>query len=118
MNVNDGEEKLSGTFSAQEPFRHVHLRLRQPQPADRHHVQEQLRHDHQEDPRRLRRLQSADCGDNTILVKVQINKDDLAAGELHAGASVTAKIHCGRASLGYCWFKDVINFFHRMWFKL
>ena len=55
---------------------------------------------------------------NTILVNVRIHKDDLTPGELHAGASVTAKIHCGRATLGYCWFHDVINFFHRLWFKL
>ena len=55
---------------------------------------------------------------NSILVKVQINKDDLTAGELHPGATVTAKIHCGRASLGYCWFHDLIGYFQRMWFKV
>ena len=55
---------------------------------------------------------------NTILIKVKIDKADLPGGELHPGASVTAKILCGRASLGYCWFRDVVNFFHHLWFKL
>jgi hypothetical protein len=29
---------------------------------------------------------------------------------LHPGAAVTAKIHCGRAAVGYVWLVDVIHF--------
>ena len=38
---------------------------------------------------------------------------------LRPGADVMAKIYCGRRSLGYVWFHDVINFIHsRVLFKL
>ena len=54
---------------------------------------------------------------NTVLVKVAINKEDL--DYLRPGADVMAKIHCGKRSLGYVWFHDVINFIHsRVLFKL
>jgi len=43
---------------------------------------------------------------NTVLVKVAIDKNDLA--DPFPGASVTAKIYCGRASLGYVWLHDLI----------
>ena len=52
------------------------------------------------------------------MVKVRINKDDLAAGELHPGASVTAKIHCGRASIGYVWFHSLISAVQKGLFKI
>ena len=44
---------------------------------------------------------------NTILVRVQINRDELP--ELHDQTTVTARISCGRRSLGYTWFCDVIE---------
>lgn len=44
---------------------------------------------------------------NTILVRVQINRDELP--ELHDQTTVTARIACGRRSLGYTWFCDVIE---------
>ena len=54
---------------------------------------------------------------NTVMVKVAINKADL--DYLRPGADVMAKIHCGRRSMGYVWFHDVINFIHsRVLFKL
>lgn len=54
---------------------------------------------------------------NTVLVRVAIDKNDL--DYLRPGADVMAKIHCGRRSLGYVWFHDVINFIHsRVLFKL
>ncbi len=39
-----------------------------------------------------------------------INKDDLDPEVLTKGAGVSAKIDCGRRSLGYSWFHDVIEF--------
>jgi hypothetical protein len=56
---------------------------------------------------------------NTVLVKISINKDDLPVTELRPGASVTAKINCGKRSLGYVWFHDVVNFVQsKVLFKL
>jgi multidrug efflux pump subunit AcrA (membrane-fusion protein) len=45
---------------------------------------------------------------NIVLVKVAIDKERLTA--LRPGADVTAKVHCGRRSLGYTLFHDVIAF--------
>ena len=45
---------------------------------------------------------------NTVLVRVAINKQDLT--ELRPGVAVTAKVYCGRRSLGYVWFHDLIAF--------
>ena len=45
-----------------------------------------------------------------VLVRVAIDKDDIAATDRQTGKSVTAKIDCGRASLGYVIFHDVIAF--------
>jgi multidrug efflux pump subunit AcrA (membrane-fusion protein) len=44
---------------------------------------------------------------NTVLVRVAVNKDELPP--LHDQTTVTAKLHCGRASLGYAWFCDLIE---------
>jgi hypothetical protein len=45
---------------------------------------------------------------NTVLVKVAIDKNELP--QLRPGATVIAKVHCGRRSIGYAWFHDVIEF--------
>ena len=45
---------------------------------------------------------------NVVLIQVDINKDDLAYRR--PGAQVTAKVDCGRASIGYVWFHDLISF--------
>ena len=45
---------------------------------------------------------------NTVLIKVAVNKDELP--QLRPGASVVAKLHCGRESIGYVWFHDLIEF--------
>jgi hypothetical protein len=37
---------------------------------------------------------------------------------LRPGATVTAKVHCGRASLGFVWFHDAIAWIQRMWFTI
>jgi len=58
---------------------------------------------------------------NTVLVRVALDdKTKTELGEkLSQGAGVTAKIHCGRRSLGYVWFHDLIAFVQsRVLFKL
>ncbi len=47
---------------------------------------------------------------NTVILRVAINKDDIA-DDLRDGAEVTTKVHCGRASIGYVWLHDLISFF-------
>jgi hypothetical protein len=47
---------------------------------------------------------------NTVLVRVTIDPDEHEKEELGAGASVTARIACGKRSLGYVWFHDVLSF--------
>ena len=55
---------------------------------------------------------------NTVLIKVAINKADVT-DDLRPGATVTAKIHCGRRSLGYVWFHDLMAFIQsRILFRL
>ena len=44
---------------------------------------------------------------NTVLVRVAVEKSELPP--LHDQTSVTAKLHCGRTSLGYAWFCDLIE---------
>jgi len=46
---------------------------------------------------------------NTVLIRVAVDKADLAS-DLRPGAAITAKVHVGRASLGYVWFHDLISF--------
>jgi hypothetical protein len=47
---------------------------------------------------------------NTVLVRVTIDPERHEKEELGAGASVTARIFCGKRSLGYVWFHDVLSF--------
>jgi multidrug efflux pump subunit AcrA (membrane-fusion protein) len=50
---------------------------------------------------------------NTVLIKVAIDKSqfqDLRSGVITPGAAVTAKVHCGRSSLGFKWFHQVWSF--------
>jgi len=47
---------------------------------------------------------------NTVLVRVTIDPGRHEKEELGAGASVTARIACGRRSLGYVWLHDVLAF--------
>lgn len=44
---------------------------------------------------------------NTILVRVEVDRDALP--HLHDQTSVTAKLYCGKRSLGYTWFCDLIE---------
>jgi len=57
---------------------------------------------------------------NTVLVRVTIDPTRHEKEELGAGASVTARIACGRRPLGYVWFHDLLAFiqtqvFFRLW---
>lgn len=45
---------------------------------------------------------------NTVLIRVAINKEDVP--NRRNGAVVTAKVYCGRTSLGYAWFHDLVSF--------
>ena len=45
---------------------------------------------------------------NTVLIKVAINKEELP--DLRPGATVTAKVYCGRRALGYVLLDDLISF--------
>ena len=47
---------------------------------------------------------------NTVLVRVMIDPERHEKEELGTGASVTARIACGKRSLGYVWFHDVLSF--------
>ena len=47
---------------------------------------------------------------NTVLVRVTIDPSRHEKEELGAGASVTARINCGKRPLGYVWFHDVLSF--------
>jgi len=47
---------------------------------------------------------------NTVLVRVTIDPSRHEKEELGAGASVTARVACGKRSLGYVWFHDVLSF--------
>ncbi|HTQ39943.1 MAG TPA: HlyD family efflux transporter periplasmic adaptor subunit [Pirellulales bacterium] len=47
---------------------------------------------------------------NTVRLLVSINKADLNPEVLIKGAGVSAKVDCGRRSLGYVWFHDVFEF--------
>lgn len=47
---------------------------------------------------------------NIVLVRVKINRDDLNLDAMRPDAAVSAKINCGRRSLGYVWFHDVFEF--------
>jgi hypothetical protein len=44
---------------------------------------------------------------NTVLVRVEVDKEQLPP--LHDQTTVTAKLHCGRTSVGYAWFCDLIE---------
>jgi multidrug efflux pump subunit AcrA (membrane-fusion protein) len=37
---------------------------------------------------------------------------------LRPGAGATAKVHCGRAAIGYVWFHDAVAWVQRMWFTI
>jgi hypothetical protein len=44
---------------------------------------------------------------NTVLVRVAVNKEELP--HLHDQTTVTARLYCGRRSIGFVWFCDLIE---------
>lgn len=55
-----------------------------------------------------RRAEVRDDEGNTVLLRIAVDRN--AVRDLRPGAEVTARINCGRKSLGYVWFHDVIGF--------
>jgi len=55
---------------------------------------------------------------NVVLLKVSIDKSKHDMADLRQGADVTAKVDCGTASIGYCWFHDLISFVQSRLFRL
>jgi multidrug efflux pump subunit AcrA (membrane-fusion protein) len=56
---------------------------------------------------------------NTVLVRVKFDKSQLNPTDMTQGATVTAKINCGRVPIGYKYFHDVIAFIQsKILFKL
>jgi hypothetical protein len=47
---------------------------------------------------------------SVVVIKVAINKQDIDPANLRDGATVTGKVHCGRRSIGYVWFHDLLAF--------
>ncbi|WP_165698681.1 HlyD family efflux transporter periplasmic adaptor subunit [Bremerella volcania] len=57
----------------------------------------------------IQRLAQPDEEEGQIVkLKVAIDKQDIQ--HLRAGATATAKVHCGTASLGYTWFHELFEF--------
>jgi hypothetical protein len=54
-------------------------------------------------------------GDRRPVVNVQLDFDHSALPELRPGATVHAKIACGRKSLGYVWLHDVVEAVRGWW---
>jgi multidrug efflux pump subunit AcrA (membrane-fusion protein) len=58
---------------------------------------------------------------NTVLVRVAIDKNELLQStglpELRPGATVKAQVNCGRCSIGYRYFHDLIGWFQTQMFK-
>ena len=56
---------------------------------------------------------------NTVLVRITIDPARHEKEELGAGATVTARVDCGKHALGYVWFMDVMAFFQtQIFFRL
>jgi len=51
--------------------------------------------------------ETRDENGNTIRIRVAVNKEELP--DLRDGAKVTARVHCGRESMGYVWFHELIE---------
>ncbi|MDO4558756.1 MAG: hypothetical protein Q4C47_07305, partial [Planctomycetia bacterium] len=53
----------------------------------------------------------------TVQVRVAFDRSELNPEQIRQGATASAKIHCGRASIGYCWFYDLISWTKKTWFR-
>jgi hypothetical protein len=54
---------------------------------------------------------------NTVPIKVAIQGDDISLEEVRQGTPVTAKVACGRRSLGYVFFHDAYAWLQKLWFR-
>jgi hypothetical protein len=43
----------------------------------------------------------------TVLVTIDVDREQLSAERRRPGASVIAQIHCGRRAIGYVWFRKL-----------
>ncbi|MEK6234184.1 MAG: hypothetical protein N2C14_05705, partial [Planctomycetales bacterium] len=59
------------------------------------------------------RVELDEDGRNTARVLARVDKHDLPVALLRPGASVSAKIQCGKRSLGFVWFHDLFEWFDR-----
>ena len=50
---------------------------------------------------------------NTVRIRVAIDRSDFKKEDLLPGATVNARIYCGRRSVGYVWFRDIGNWINR-----
>lgn len=58
--------------------------------------------------------------ENSVLLRITIDTDRHEKEELGAGATVTARVNCGKHAMGYVWMMDVLAFiqtqiFFRLW---
>ncbi len=54
--------------------------------------------------------------DGQIVCMANAELKSLPTTEMRPGQSVVARIHCGRRSLGFVWFREVIEFWHQLRF--
>jgi hypothetical protein len=47
--------------------------------------------------------------DDRPIVRITVDVDEKAIGELRPGATIFAKINCGRRKVAYVWFHDVVE---------
>jgi hypothetical protein len=50
--------------------------------------------------------------DDRPLVRVTVDVDEKEIGELRPGATIFAKINCGKRKVAYVWFHDVVDAVH------
>ncbi len=55
---------------------------------------------------------------NTVLFRVEIDKDKIKSDAVTEGTDVTAKLYCGQQAIGYVWFHDLIDWCRKLLFKL
>jgi multidrug efflux pump subunit AcrA (membrane-fusion protein) len=112
LEVHMPEERIGHVALAQKKIRPnlPVLFILQTSPADEHEGEVKEVHAHAE----VRPEEG-----NTVLVRVKFDKTQLNPTDMTQGATVTAKINCGRVPIGYKYFHDVIAFVQaKILFKL
>ncbi len=58
------------------------------------------------------------AGEEGSIVRIKVSiRDKTKLEELRPGTTVIAHVYCGRASIGYVWFHDAVNFVHKIIFR-